>query len=430
MAKAPSGSTRKKTPAQEVAADSESRAEEAVVIEETPADKPAHRDETQERTQERQLAETEVHGGDHQTVTAAHDAPAENPQEPAAEAVRPSAAAAHRSRSGAGAFVGFLLGGVAAAVVGFGAARYVVPEGWPFPGVPPEEDPIASVVAAQGAEIAALSTQIDVLGVSVSTLQSDTAFATLEASVTAHLDRLGQTLTTLTDRFNEIEARLAAVEKLAPEGSAAAQMAAEAYERELSALREMFSNELERVEAAQADAEVLEEQAALAALAAAGRAALSQVTAALDSGKPFDDALQDLTGSTGIAAPEALASVATEGVPTLAALQEAFPPAARTALDASVRAAVDRGEISRFAAFVQTQLGARSLEPKEGTDADAVLSRAEAALRQGDLGAALAELGALPEAGQPAMAEWRDRAAARKAALDAGAALAQELNPK
>ena len=435
MARAPNASTRKKAPRPKAVAAPESEVEDAVVIDDTTAENPdivkaspaAPGIEAQEPSPDK---------GDAASGAAASDASVEEQQKPETEpeteheATTAAATAPPRSRSGMGAFVGFLLGGVAAAVIGFGAARYVVPEGWPFPGVPPKEDPVAAAVAVQGAEIVALSAKVDGLGESVSALQSDTALATLEAGLTGRVDGLGETLAALTARLDSIETRLAAIEKLAPEGSAAAQMAAEAYARELAALREMFARELANVEAAQSEAAALEAQAAIAAQAADGRAALARIAAALDTGQPFDDALQDLSASTGIAPPEALAGLASDGVPTLAALQEAFPQAARAALDASVRAAVAAGDVSRFGAFLQTQLGTRSLAPKEGNDADAVLSRAEAALKQGDLGAALAELDALPEAGQPAMADWRALAATRKAALDAGAALAHELNPK
>lgn len=428
MAKAPNDSTRKKTPRSQAAVESGSPVEDAVVIDETSAENP----HIAEPSPEAPVIEAENSGSDNPPDAVVPDAPIEEPEKSQTEpeAAKAAASAPVRSRSGIAAFIGFLLGGVAAAAIGFGAARYIVPEGWPFPGVPLEEDPVAAAVAVQGTEIAALSEKIDGLGASVAALQSDTALATLEAGLTGRFDVLGESLTALTARLDGIESRLAGVEKLAPEGSAAAQMAAEAYARELAALREMFASELEKVEAAQSEAAALQAQAAIAAQAAAGRAALARITAALDTGQPFDDALQDLSASTGIAAPEALAGLASEGVPTLAALQEAFPQAARAALDASVRAAVDAGDESRLGAFLQTQLGARSLEPKEGDDADAVLSRSEAALRQGDLGAALVELDALPDAGQPAMADWRTLAATRKAALDAGAALAQELNPK
>ena len=87
-------------------------------------------------------------------------------------------------------------------------------------------------------------------------------------------------------------------------------MAAEAYERELAALREMFEGELAKVEAAKTDATALEAQAAEAERAVVGRAALARITAALDSGHPFGEALTELTAATGIAPPPGLAGYA------------------------------------------------------------------------------------------------------------------------
>jgi hypothetical protein len=66
--------------------------------------------------------------------------------------------------------------------------------------------------------------------------------------------------------------------------------------------------------------------------------------------------------------------------------------------------------------------------PREGSDPDAVLSRAQAAVRAGDLGAALTEMESLPEAARTAMQDWLDAASARKAAQDAADELADSLN--
>lgn len=442
MTKAPKTSTSKAKPGAKAVTPSGDKVEDAVVVEETPpkpelagpeptksdaepAEDAASETPDAEKTEPVVQAEPDAARDDDDTAPA--DLPPDAPEE-VAEKPLPAPSPAPRRQSGTTVFAGLLLGGAAAAVIGFVAARYVVPQGWPFPGVAPEEDPVALAVEAQGTQIADLGARIDGLAGSVATLEGDTGLETLRTDLTARLDRIDESLAASTTRLDDLETRLAAVEKLAPEGSAAAQMAAEAYDRELNALREMFQGELAKIEAAQADAATLQAQAAESAQAAAGRAALAKVTAALDSGQPFDAALTELTDATGVAIPAPLSAAAAEGVPTLAALQEAFPPAARAALDASVRAAVESGEVSRFSAFLQTQLGTRSLAPKEGDDADAVLSRAEAALHQGDLGTALTELDALPEAGQPAMADWRAMAAERKAALDAGTALADELN--
>ena len=115
-----------------------------------------------------------------------------------------------------------------------------------------------------------------------------------------------------------------------------------------------------------------------------------------------------------------------QGVPTLTALRDSFPPAAREALALSVKETAGTDTWGRVKAFFQSQSGARSLTPRAGDDPDAVLSRAEAALRTGDLSATLDELKALPEAGQAVMAEWVANAERRLAAVDAANALEQQ----
>ena len=63
--------------------------------------------------------------------------------------------------------------------------------------------------------------------------------------------------------------------------------------------------------------------------------------------------------------------------------------------------------------FLKSQVQARAVAPKEGTDADSVLSRAEAALRDGKLAKALEELQALQPPAKEAMAEWQAEAKQR-----------------
>ena len=70
----------------------------------------------------------------------------------------------------------------------------------------------------------------------------------------------------------------------------------------------------------------------------------------------------------------------------------------------------------------------RSLEPREGSDSDAVLSRMEAAAREGRLGDALAEAEGLPEAAKAPLQGWLDAVKARQVATLAAEALSQTLN--
>nr|WP_242509470.1 mitofilin family membrane protein [Rhodovulum imhoffii] len=150
-----------------------------------------------------------------------------------------------------------------------------------------------------------------------------------------------------------------------------------------------------------------------------------RIAAALDSGESFDDALTDL-GNTEI--PEALSGVAQDGAPSLADLRSTFPSAARAALAESLRETAETEPAGRFTAFLRSQLGARSLAPREGDDPDAVLSRAEAAVDSGDLDQAIGELATLPQAGQDAMADWVAAASARIEALAAARSLYESLN--
>jgi len=61
---------------------------------------------------------------------------------------------------------------------------------------------------------------------------------------------------------------------------------------------------------------------------------------------------------------------------------------------------------NRLLAFMKAQFGVRSLEAQPGTSAEAILSRAQAAVTKGDLNAALSELNNLPQLGQDHLQDW------------------------
>ena len=107
----------------------------------------------------------------------------------------------------------------------------------------------------------------------------------------------------------------------------------------------------------------------------------------------------------------------------MADLSDSFPQAARDALEAALRANMGESWTERVGSFLRSQTGFRSLSPREGNDPDAILSRAEAALTAGRVAEAVAELEAMPEAGQPALADWLAQARIRIEAESAVAAL-------
>nr|MDA3856834.1 hypothetical protein [Roseovarius sp.] len=114
------------------------------------------------------------------------------------------------------------------------------------------------------------------------------------------------------------------------------------------------------------------------------------------------------------------------GVPTLPALIERFPAAARSALAA---ARIESGQgTAGIGSFFKNQLGVRSLLPREGDDPDAVLSRVEAAVGDGRLSDALAEIELLPDVAKDKLSDWAAQVTRRKEAVAAAEALADTLN--
>ncbi len=195
---------------------------------------------------------------------------------------------------------------------------------------------------------------------------------------------------------------------------------------QLTELRRTLKAQGDQVARLVSEAEQRDDAARASAQQDLRRAALTRIRTALDTGTPFAPALGDLERA-GMAAPDALQDVAEAGVPTPGALQQSFAPAARAAL-AKARKSDDEQGTTGVWSFMSEQLGARSLERREGPGTDAVLSRAEDDLRQGNLQAALTEVEALPESARAEMSDWAESARARMQAIAAYDALAAKLN--
>ncbi|MEO0676028.1 MAG: hypothetical protein AAFZ02_00600 [Pseudomonadota bacterium] len=334
--------------------------------------------------------------------------------EPAPEPEPEPVAAAPQKRGGFSA----LLGGAIAAVLGFVVAQ-VVPEGWP---ITPDTAVTDALVAADGD----LSARIDGIETAASDIAAQVeatrgVASEIQDAIDAVATDTMASLSALSDRVDALESR-PIVDLSSLENS-------DAVEAELAALREEIaavSAEAQRqIDEARSEATLLERNAAAAADAAAERAALSRVLAALDSGVPFEATLGELAELTDQEIPAALSASAADGVPTLSSLQAEFPAVAREALSA-MRDENAGGE-STLGNFFRNQLSIRSLEPQEGSSPDAVLSRIEGALTEGRLGDALAEIATLPESGANILAPWSTQAEARLAAFEAAGALTQSM---
>ncbi|MBU2980377.1 hypothetical protein KO498_01005 [Lentibacter algarum] len=316
-------------------------------------------------------------------------------------------------------FFPMLLGGIVAGAIGFGAALYVLPElpkSWLPDAAEDQSAELIERIEAQDKTIATLKAEI-------ATASDNTAVEDSLGAVKAGVDSLAADVASLKTQVGGIAAlseRMTTLEK-APMADASPEAVA-AFKREMEALQAALAAQRAEVEEMAAAAEAKNASAEMTAQDALKRSAMSQILTSLETGSGFADATNSLTAA-GVDVPAALAAQA-DGVPSLDALAESFVEPARAAL-ATARDAESGGG---FSGFLKTQLGARSLEPREGDDADAVLSRVEAAVRDGRIGDALAEAEALPEPAKAELKDWTDAASARQAALKAAEALSQQIN--
>ena len=370
----------------------------------------------------------------------AEDATAER----APEAAAPEAQTVVERRGGFGAM---LFGGVAAAAVGFGAAQYESGD-WPFGGDGGDtfRADVTAALAEQGETLEGLSASLqdraDATDTALTTLGNDLsatsgAIDETRETLAALTDRVGA-LESLPDQLSALETRMSDLAKRPIEDNVSRE-AIKAYEDELERLRasmeeqrkaieDTIAAEKAKMEKIAAEATEMEERALAEARLAAARSAMTRILSALDTGDAFDAALGELADNIDTPVPDALSAVAETGVATQAALREDFPDLARAALRAARdNAPAEEGE-SGIGSVLEKMFEVRSVEPREGDDADAVLSRAEAAVRGGDLQTALTEIEALPDVAKAELETWVAAANARFAALAAAQDIAQQLN--
>ncbi|WP_296764421.1 hypothetical protein [Sediminimonas sp.] len=322
------------------------------------------------------------------------------------------------ARRGGGAWA-LLLGGAVVAALGFAAGNYAIPD--------PRLDALRGDLSDQQQAVSALRDTVAELQQRDPAPQDgrvDDLADTIEAA-DARTDTVSQSVDDLKSRLSALSDRLEAVENRpipAPD-SGEADAASRA---ELAALREALAAQREEIDKLAEKAAQREAAAEVTAQHAMTRAALSRIDAALDAGTGFAPALADLRAA-GVDVSGDLVAVAEDGVETYSSLQSRFPDLAREALAAARSTGAD-GPQGDVMAFLRAQLGLRSLEPRPGDDPDAVLSRAEAALRDGRLTDTLAEIEQLPEPARVVLSDWVGDVVARRNAVAAAEALAQELN--
>lgn len=327
-------------------------------------------------------------------------------------------------------------GGVVAAGLGAAATIWALPHlpaGW-LPEAPAQEvapavdadairaDAVSAAEAAAREQVEALRAELAEAAAATPAPVADTTAAPAAAD--------DQTAGQIAELQGRLEQQAARIEELAarPTLDADAAQKVQSLADQAAALEQQIlsaaQNAQSEITAAQAEAQKLQEAAEDSTKRAEAVAAIASLQAALDRGVTPEEARSALEGA-GIDPPEALA----REVPSLESLQAGFGDAARAALRASLREDSTSGG-NVLTNFLRAQTGVRSVAPREGDDADAVLSRANAEIEAGRIDTALDEMQALSDAAKsaPAMADWLAGATAYRDARSALSDLSANSN--
>lgn len=330
---------------------------------------------------------------------------------------------ARRENATSRGFIPLLIGGLVAGTIGFVIAAVYDRNN--------RSGDISVQLAAQADQIAALEAQIANIP-SLDLTSIDAQISDFSDQTTAQLnelsDRVGTQITAFDDRLKDVEMSPEADGTMSDTGPSAYQVEIDQLRAEMTAQQEDVMSMAAQAEADLAairqEAAELEQEAIVTARAAFVRAALSRVAAAVETGAPFGGALSDIDVND---LPVVLSDAAESGVATTAQLTQDFPIAARSAL-ATARAEGVSDDAGGFGGFLRSQFDVRSTAPQEGAGPDAVLSRAEAAIKEGRVADALAELETLPQVARAELNDWIARATQRADVLDAIATLSETFD--
>jgi hypothetical protein len=304
-------------------------------------------------------------------------------------------------------FVQLVLGGITAAALGFFASEAN------FLGWRTQDDSLRIALSTQRDEINALKAS-----------QRPPDLSAIESTLgtlTNQLSALDTRIAEVDIRISEVEMRPVAAAPVSETGEAV-----DAVRAEFTALQTALEEQRDEISGLLGNAKSVEETTAMAVRTAQSQRALAEMTYAINNGGAYADAVDQMAAAGITDLPAALTGPASEGVVTLINLQTRYPDVARAALSDASASTADADD-SGFSGFLRRQLGARSVTPREGNSLDAVLSRVEAAVRDGKLSEALTEIDALPDGTKNVMQDWLTDARARAYAEVAVKDLSQHL---
>ena len=342
------------------------------------------------------------------------EAPSDAPAEDAVEAIE-----TERKSSGV---LPLVVAGFICAGLGFGAAILSQPSNpiWPM------HPDVAQFRNETTGKITGIDTRLNALEGRLADVDQRATGDVFQSDLDELSAFYDQRFLEIASQLENFDKRLAALEKSTIESAIPDELVTQ-YQAEVKRLKETLEVQRESLQQFMSETAETANEVTQRAKGTIARGILAQIRAAIDAGGPFDTAIQEFDEQVGEALPNQLRSLAQEGVQTYQELRDSFAEAARSALNAARDEVNENEGFMGIGNYLRKQFQARSVTPKTGDDADAVLSRAEQALRENDLNGALNELDALPDAARDQMQPWIDQARERQDALEQLDILSQEI---
>jgi hypothetical protein len=303
------------------------------------------------------------------------------------------------------------------------------------PSNPPPSPPPPPAAAQNGSAPADVTAWLDKIGRAIEAQRSDPALGSRIAELAAQTKALADNFAALTRRVDETAAASQSAAKQADTALNTAEAAKSASEAasKVQVRREDVDALASRIMALESAVKGLAAVTApLTSSGAEDRAARMTIAAealrvAVERGAPYQNELSALK-AIGVDAnkTEALEPFAGSGVPSAAMLSRELEALAPALQDASEPHSGETTFVERLKSNAQKLVRITPLNAPPGNDPQDVVDRIQRDAAHADIGAALADINALPDAAKPLAAAFSKKAAAREAALAESRQIAAE----
>ena len=303
------------------------------------------------------------------------------------------------------------------------------------PSNPPPSPPPPPAAAQNGSAPADVAARLDKIERAIEAQRSDPALGSRIAELAAQTKALADNLAALTRRVDETAAASQSAAKQADTALNTAEAAKSASEAasKVQVRREDVDALASRIMALESAVKGLAAVTApLTSSGAEDRAARMTIAAealraAVERGAPYQNELSALK-AIGVDAKktEALEPFAGSGVPSAAMLSRELEALAPALQDASEPHSGETTFVERLKSNAQKLVRITPLNAPPGNDPQDVVDRIRRDAVHADIGAALADINALPDAAKPLAAAFCKKAAAREAALAESRQIAAE----